>query len=102
MDWTMLIVSLLVGGLFSYIYFKGLWLTVSKLSKSKHPSTMILISFVLRSIFLMVCIVALFWYASYYALASIISFIAIRSIMIIKYQSNEVNAFTIRKENNVK
>lgn len=101
MNWTMLLVSLIFGGIFSYVYFKGLWLTVNRINKAQHPSVIILVSFILRSIFLMICIVALFWYASYYALASIISFIAVRQLMIMKYQTNEVKSLTLRKDNHV-
>jgi hypothetical protein len=99
--WTMLFVSLLFGSVFSYVYFKGLWMTVNHIKEAQHPSVVILVSFIVRSLFLMICIVALFWYASYYALASIISFIAVRQWMIIRYQTNEVRAFTLRKENHV-
>jgi len=101
MNWTLLMISLSFGGLFSYIYFKGLWLTVTRINKVPNPSLLIMLSFVLRTVFLMGCLVILFWYTNYYALASIVSFVAIRQLMIVKYQKDDVNSSPSRKDHHV-
>ena len=98
MNWTMLTTSFLIGGLLSYMYFKGLWLTVNQISKAEHPSALIMVSFMIRSMVLLLCLVVLFWYMTFYAFASIISFIIVRQWMVIKHQPVKINN-TIRKDN---
>ncbi len=102
MKWTILFISLLCGGLLSYLYFMGLWITVNRVGDAKHPSTHILISFLIRSALLMISLIALFWFASYYALASIVSFIVVRQWLMIKHQTNnQLNKIT-RKDHHAK
>jgi F1F0 ATPase subunit 2 len=98
MNWTMLTISFLLGGVLSYIYFKGLWVTVNQVSKAEHPSTFIMVSFMIRSILLLICLAVLFWYMTFYAFASVISFIIVRQWMMIKHRPTKINT-TFRKDN---
>ena len=98
MNWTMLTISFFLGGVLSYVYFIGLWITVNLISNAKHPNALIMVSFMIRSILLLICLTVLFWYMTYYAFASIISFVIVRQWVMIKHRPVSTNN-TFRKDN---
>jgi F1F0 ATPase subunit 2 len=81
-----LLISFLIGGLAGFIYFFGLWLTVSKLPTIKHPGLLMISSLLFRTAFVMSVFYLIMITASWQGLVtSLIGFTLMRLVLNKRY-----------------
>lgn len=84
MDWIFILFALVSGAVISLFYFGGLWLTLKKIAEYQLSYWLVLVSFIIRLAFVLLVFYALVIYHWAYLVISLISFLAVRQILIAK------------------
>lgn len=82
MDWIFILFAIISGAVISLFYFGGLWLTLKKIAEYQLSYWLVLVSFVIRLAFVLLAFYALVIYHWAYLAISLISFLAVRQILI--------------------
>ena len=78
---TRIIVSGGAGAIASCVYFGGLWFTVKRLSRSSHPLTLYVASFLIRAALLMCGVFAMLQMGWQQGLAAFVGFLMVRYVL---------------------
>jgi len=82
---TLFTLACAAGGVLGYVYFRGLWMTVAVLPRTRHPALLAFMSFGLRT---MICILGFYFVSGGQAgrlLAGLLGFLAIRTVVVRYY-----------------
>ena len=83
-DIIQVVIALAAGGLLGSFYFSGLWWTVQKMTGSRNPYRLMLISFLVRTLVVMACFYLLL-HLGWSALAiGVLGFVVVRAVIIRK------------------
>ncbi|MFU8794855.1 MAG: ATP synthase subunit I [Dethiobacteria bacterium] len=86
LNWFYLLPSMLVGCLVGFFFFGGLWWTVQKITSSRRPYLISVISFIVRTSVALTCFYLLLQTGWQNLLAAMVGFIAIRFVLAYKLE----------------